>query len=284
MEATRSDMLLVPDFDVRVLPDEDNLPSDDGVPMETQRHVLQMNLLIDPLWLYWADREDVCVGGNMFVYYSLAQADAVIRELKAEYGEGEPPPPGQRAFRGPDVFVVLGVPKHERKSWVVWEEGKGPDVVIELLSDSTAATDKGEKKEIYQDQLRVPEYFWFHPFTGEWAAFGLADGVYEPRSPDERGRLVSRKLDLALTRWDGEYRDIPARWLRWETLQGELLPTSQEVAEEERRRAEEERRRAEEERRRAEEERRRAEEEHRRADDLAAELARYREQFGELTE
>lgn len=277
MEARRSDILLMPDLDLLIPPGEDDLPSDDGVPMETQRHVLQMNLLIDPLWLYWVDREDVFVGGNMFVYYSLAQADAVIRELKAEYGEGEPPPPGQRAFRGPDVFVVLGVPKRERKSWVVWKEGKGPDVVIELLSDSTAAKDKGEKKQIYQDQLRVPEYFWFHPFTGEWAAFGLANGVYEPREPDGSGRLISRKLGLALTRWEGEYKGIRARWLRWETLEGELLPTPQEVAEEEHRRAEEEYRRAEEERRRAEEERRRA-------DDLAAELARYREQFGELTE
>ena len=48
-------------------------------------------------------------------------------------------------FRGPDFFAVQGVAKRERKSWVVWEEGKGPDVVIELLSDSTAEKDKNEK-------------------------------------------------------------------------------------------------------------------------------------------
>jgi hypothetical protein len=70
-------------------------------------------------------------------------------------------------FRGPDCFVVLGVPRGERKSWVIWEQGKVPDVVIEFLSESTAAHDKGEKKQIHQDLMRVPECFWFDPFAPE---------------------------------------------------------------------------------------------------------------------
>jgi hypothetical protein len=52
-------------------------------------------------------RQDVYVGGNMFVYFSL---DQVRHE----------------DFREPDFFVVLGVPRRERKSRVVWQEGKGP--------------------------------------------------------------------------------------------------------------------------------------------------------------
>ena len=234
MELMQPDVLTA---DMLVLPGEDDLPCDDGVPMETQRHVLQLNLLMDPLLLHWADRNDFFVGGNMFLYFSVEQ----IRH---------------NDFLGPDFFVALDVPRRERKSWVVWQEGKGPDVVIELLSESTAERDRTEKKRIYQDHLRVPEYFWFDPFSGEWAGFGLVNGIYEPREPDEAGRLISRKLHLALTHWEGEYKSVRARWLRWETLEGELLPTPQEVAEEERRRAE----------------------------DLAAELARYREQFGELPE
>ena len=62
-----------------------------------------------------------------------------------------------REFMGPDVFAVVGVPKGERKSWVVWEEGKGPDVVIELLSESTAEYDKTEKKRLYEVQLLLRE-------------------------------------------------------------------------------------------------------------------------------
>jgi Uma2 family endonuclease len=194
-------------------PTEDELPCDDGMPMETQRHALQMQLLIDPLRLFWADRMDAYVGGNMFIYFSLEQ----VRH---------------QDFRGPDFFAVLGVPKRERKSWVVWQEGKGPDVVIELLSESTAAQDKGEKKDIYQDRLRVPEYFWFDPFTAEWAGFTLRNRGYEPLTDDSQGRLISQCLGLALLRWDGIYQDVEARWLRWATLEGVLLPTPQEVASE----------------------------------------------------
>ncbi len=239
-------------------PTEDELPSDDGIPMETQRHVLQLDLLMDPLLLLWADRQDVFVGGNMFMYFSLEQ----VR---------------RQNFRGPDFFVVLGVPRRERKSWVVWQEGKGPDVVIELLSESTAARDKGEKKQIYQDQLRVPEYFWFDPFSGEWAGFALREGVYEPIEPDVRGRLISQQLKLALVCWQGTYKGVSARWLRWTTLEGVLLPTPQEVAEQEAERAEEAQRRV-------EEAQRQAKEAQQRAAELEVLLARYRERFGEILE
>lgn len=222
-------------------PTQDELPCDDGMPMETERHKLQMDLLIHPL-KPWLNRhpEGGYVGGNMFVYFSLEQ----VRK---------------QDFRGPDVFVALEVPRRERKSWVVWEEGKGPDVVIELLSETTAVEDKGRKKLIYQNQLRVAEYFWFDPFnSGDWAGFDLRHGVYRVLSPDGRGRLISKRLGLALTRWPGVYADVETVWLRWATLEGDLLPTPQELLEAETRRAETERQRAETERQRAEAEARRA--------------------------
>ncbi len=122
-----------------VPPGQDDLPCDDGEPMETQRHKLQMDLLIDGLTIWLDQRSDGYVNGNMFVYYSMEQ----VRN---------------RDFKGPDFFAVVGVPKGERKSWVSWEEGKAPDVVIELLSDSTAEYDRTRKKQIYQDQMRVSEY------------------------------------------------------------------------------------------------------------------------------
>lgn len=196
-------------------PTQDELPYSDGEPMESNRHVLQMLLLIETLKLYWADRQDVFVGGNMFVYFSTDQSFA-------------------HDFRGPDFFAVQGVTHRERKSWVVWEEGKGPDVVIELLSDSTADRDKNEKKLIYQDRLRVPEYFWFDPLNCEWAGFALHDGVYQPLLPDAQGRLLSHQYGLALVKWDGEYSRETGCWLRWALLDGALLPTEHELAEQER--------------------------------------------------
>jgi hypothetical protein len=79
-------------------PTQDELPYDDGMPMETHRHVLQMQLLMDPLRAYLVGRREAFVGGNMFIYFSLEQ----VRN---------------QDFRGPDFFVALDVPKRDRKSW-----------------------------------------------------------------------------------------------------------------------------------------------------------------------
>ncbi|MBO3457528.1 Uma2 family endonuclease [Aetokthonos hydrillicola Thurmond2011] len=217
--------------DVILPPTQAELPYDDGVPMESERHKAQMDLLIDGLSPWLAERADGFVGGNMFVYFSLAQVK-------------------NQDFRGPDFFAVLEVPKGERRSWVVWEEGKAPDVVIELLSNSTAQQDKNEKKLIYQNQLRVSEYFWFDPFKpDDWAGFFLKQGIYQPLNFNEQNQLVSQSLNLALQLWQGTYKGIDATWLRWARIKGELLLTYEE---QERSRAEQERLRAEQERSRAE--------------------------------
>lgn len=220
-------------LDIQLPPTQAELPYDDGIPMESSRHKAQMDLLIDALMSWLEQREDGYVGGNMFVYYSLAQ----VRN---------------KDFKGPDFFVVLGVSKEERKSWVVWEEGKAPDVVIELLSESTAAADKNEKKLIYQNQMRVPEYFWYDPFNpDDWAGFSIHQSTYQPIAPNAENQLVSQSLGLALQHWQGRYKGIDATWLRWATLEGELLLTAEEIAQQERQRAEQERQQAEQERQRA---------------------------------
>ena len=231
--------------------------------METQRHKMQMDLLIDPLIPWLEPREDGYVGGNMFLYFSLAQ----VRN---------------QDFKGPDFFAVLGVPKKERKSWVVWEEGKAPDVIIELLSPSTAQEDKTNKKIIYQNQVRVPEYFWFDPFKpDDLAGFILSNGSYEPIFPNQFNGLFSQQLGLSLVRWSGVYKTVETVWLRWATPEGEILPTIDELSAQ---KAEEAQRQAEEARRQAEEAQRQAEEARRRSQELETLLNRYRQQFGELSE
>ncbi|MEH1777678.1 MAG: Uma2 family endonuclease [Nostoc sp.] len=209
--------------DIQLPPTQAELPDDDGIPMESPRHKAQMDLLIDALIPWLEEREDGFIGGNMFVYYSLAQ----VRN---------------KDFKGPDFFAVLEVPKGERRSWVVWEEGKAPDVVIELLSDSTAQADKNEKKLIYQNQMRVPEYFWYDPFNpNDLAGFSNEKGAYQAIVINAQNQLVSQSLGLALQLWQGSYKGINATWLRWAILAGELLPTPEEK---ERQRAEQERQRA----------------------------------------
>jgi Uma2 family endonuclease len=121
-------------------PRGEDLPFDDGEPLESERHREQMSLLIDSLKDAWRDRRDVYVGGNMAIYFSETQAR-------------------NNDFRAPDVFVVLDTERRERKGWVVWEEdGRTPDVVIELTSESTEDVDRGKKKTIYARMLHVPFY------------------------------------------------------------------------------------------------------------------------------
>jgi Uma2 family endonuclease len=236
--------------------------------METYYHYLQMNLLLDALVDWLAQRQDGFAGGNMFVYFSLEQ-------IRARH---------KRKFLGPDVFVVVDVPQRSRKSWVAWQEGKCPDVVIELLSETTAKQDKGSKKLVYQNELRVPEYFWFDPFNpDDWAGFVLQEGVYQPLAVDEQGRLPCQRLGLTLVRWHGVYWGLEMTWLRWAYPDGHLLLTEAEAArqlleqerqrlEQERQRVAQEQQRAEQEQQRAEQEQQRAEQEQQRAERLAARL------------
>jgi Uma2 family endonuclease len=190
-------------------------PSDlysDEPPLETELHLRQIILLFKCLEWLWRDRNDFYTAGNLTIYYSPHQR-------KSE------------DFRGPDFFVVLGTERKTRKSWVVWEEdGKYPNVIVEILSPKTADTDKGLKKQIYQDTFRTPDYFWFDPVTLEFAGFHLVDGEYQPLEANEQGHLWSQQLGL--------YLGIHDEFVRFFTSQGQLVPTPEETAESETQRAE----------------------------------------------
>ena len=237
-------------------PGEDELITDDGEPMETHRHRQQMNLLIDAIDAHWADRDDYFAGGNMFIYFS---------ETQVKHND----------FRGPDFFVVLNTEWRDRKAWVVWKEnGRQPDVVIELLSESTAAIDRGEKKRVYERVLKVAEYYVFDPWTCELDGWRLTTGGYVAIEPDESGCLASLKLGLKLGLWEGVNCRVQATWLRWHTLDHEVIPTVAETAamtlvrlDEEKVRADKEKARAEEENARANEEKVRADKEKARAEE-----------------
>ena len=242
-----------PEQDFWLVYDEDNLPCDDGEPLETNQHRLQMNLLIDSLDAYWyaQGRRDFFVGGNMFLYFSEKQ----IRK---------------NDFRGPDVFVVLDTERRNRKSWVLWKENQAPFAIIELTSDSTRRVDHTVKKEVYAGNLlRVPLYFIFDPETASLEGFRLEleVGSYLSVVPDARGRFPCKAMKLELGIWHGEHKGYDRPWLRWFTSDGEPIPTAEETAARCAQRAEEQARRAEEQARRAEEEARRAEEEARRAEE-----------------
>ena len=66
-----------------MIPDDLELPEEDGELLESNWHRAQINLLIDIVITRWTDRQDYFVGGNMFIYYSLRQArDRDYREWR----------------------------------------------------------------------------------------------------------------------------------------------------------------------------------------------------------
>jgi Uma2 family endonuclease len=204
-------------------------PSDlysDEPPLETELHLEQIMLLIKCLKWLWRHRTDFYAAGNLTIYYSL-------KKRKSE------------DFRGPDFFVVLDTEPKTRKSWTVWEEdGKYPNVILEILSPTTANIDKGLKKKLYQDTFRTPNYFWFNPESLEFDGFHLVEGRYESLQPNNQGHLWSQQLGL----YFGIYQGL----LRFFTPEGQLVLTPEEVAQQETQRAEQETQRAEQETQRAE--------------------------------
>lgn len=199
------------------------LPGSDGEPMENERERIQINLGLESLDYHWRDRQDFYTGGNMFVYYSLRQAFTVIDEEK------EPKGP-RRAFRGPDMFVVLGVDaSYRRQKWVTWEEnGRYPDVIFEYLSPRTRRNDFTTKKALYEQTFRTTEYFCFDYLNPEgkdsllgWRLDEV--GHYQPIKPNEDGRLWSEKLQLWVGKWDGTYQRDQTTWLRFYSEEGDLV-------------------------------------------------------------
>ena len=192
---------------------------DDGVPLASNRHRIAMNLLIRSLPQAMGDRTDFFVGGNMFIYYSRNQAM-------------------NRDFRGPDFFAVLDVDgTKERQGWVVWEEdGRYPDVIVELLSPSTEAVDRYEKKALYQRVFRTNDYFIFDPFNPEsFKGWHLGSKKrYRSLKPNDQGWLWCETLGLWLGTWEGMIDREPGtgtcHWLRFYDADGNLVPLREELA------------------------------------------------------
>ena len=182
-------------------------PTSDGKPMaETDKHRDLATYAIEALKLHFADRPDVYIAGNNFLYYQ----------------EGSP-----KICVSPDLYVVFGVPMRQRDCYMAWNEGgKLPDVVLEFTSRKTRREDTHRKRPQYEQELRVPEYFLFDP-TGDYLSprlqgYRLDGARYVPLEVVD-GRLYSQRLQLDLVQ-QGE-------WLRlFDPARGEWLLTYQEQA------------------------------------------------------
>ncbi len=210
--ATRSAALGV---DVETLVTEDDTPVD-NMPSEKQQR-----LLTEPLYSSWS-------------------GPGAGRTFLAAANVGVFPEPRNPAIV-PDVFVSLDVQVHENfwdkahRSYFVWEFGKPPELVVEIVSNQKG-NEVGRKRQRYAE-MGVGYYVIHDPLhqvmDDELRIYRLRSGSYKRRESH-----LFPELRLGLTLWDGVFEAVRHRWLRWVDEHGALIPTGRERADEQYRRAE----------------------------------------------
>ncbi|MCC5608279.1 Uma2 family endonuclease [Nostoc sp. CHAB 5834] len=202
------------------LPTMYNLPSeypeDSGLPDEF--HLFQPQLLRETFCPPNYPAEEVFVATDLNLYYDLRHT---------------------LWYKRPDWFAAVGVSRlyeqqNLRLSYVIWQEGVAPFVVVELLSPGTEKEDLGQtlreinqpptKWEVYERILRVPYYIVFDRYTDKLQVFQLVADSYSELDLTTP-RVWMPGLELGLGLWQGTYQRIERLWLRWYDASGNWLPT-----------------------------------------------------------
>ena len=146
---------------------------------ETDVHRDLMIDLIEELKQWFQDDPEVYVSGNILLYYEEGKLSKSV---------------------SPDVMMVRGVPKGQRRTYKLWEEGRMPEVVFEISSRSTWGDDWHIKFQLYA-RLGVKEYFLFDPeydyLPEPLIAFRLKDGEFK-KLKVKKNRVLSETLGLEL--------------------------------------------------------------------------------------
>jgi Uma2 family endonuclease len=219
----------------------DDVPIEDGKPVDNLFSEREMRLLVDSLYVSWPGPAD----GRNFV---------AMANVGMFYAQGEPP-------LVPDVLLSLGVKlgdlsRKEHNTYFSWVMGKHPDVTIEIVSNKEGG--EGDVKLEAYARLGISYYIIHDPLNklgqGKLRVYGSHEGKY---------RLLDKPwlqtIGLGLTLWRGEFEGVEEEWLRWQDRDGNVLLSGKEAAARLAQRAEQETQRAEQERQRAEQERQRAE-------------------------
>ncbi len=210
-----------------------NLVTEDDEPVDNPFSEKQQRLLTEVLYPGWTPPPD-------------EEHQSGPREFWAAANVGLFPSIHQTPL-APDVFLSLDVSPpenwHENRSYFFWEYGKGPEVVIEIVSNRKGG-ELGNKHYRYA-RMGVTYYVVFDPKLRlpdndqVLRVFTLQNGVYRE---SEDHYLPLTGLGLAL--WQGVYEKKEDTYLRWCDRDGNLLPTGAERTALEAERAEREAERA----------------------------------------
>ncbi len=153
----------------------------------------------------------------------------------------------------PDGILSLKVPRRRgengRFSYVLWEEGAIPTLVLEVVS-RTYRGEYDSKLNLYQD-IGIPFYLVFNPLLrrkhGPFECYRLIDGAYQRQLGEP---VWMPDAGIAIGRGEGVYKDWRREWLYWFDQDGQRLPAPEEQVAQERQRADQAQMRAEHERQR----------------------------------
>ncbi len=239
---------------VELQPNIDHLVTEDGAPVDNQFSEKQQRLLAETLYCSWQPGEPFVAMSNVGLFFAIRTPPFV-----------------------PDVLVSLGVsspadpfPKKNR-SYFVWEYGKAPDLVVEIVSNDEGGEDTIKLKGYAK--LGITFYIIYDPemhlSLKPLRVYRLVSGRYEL---DASESTVFESLGLGVRIWPGTYEEMSQSWLRWTTTHGQLLLTGKERASSAEQRADEEKQRADGQKQRADEEQARADQAEREAEQLRAKL------------
>ena len=227
----------------QVSADIESLVTEDDTPVDNMPSEKQQRLLTEPLYSSW--------GGPGAGRTFLAAANVGV------FAEARNPAIVPDVFLSLDVQVADNWWDKRHRSYFVWEFGKPPDLVVEIVSNREG-NEVGSKRLAYA-RMGVRYYVIYDPFhrvmREDVRVYRLRDGGYERQ---ESLRFAELRLGLRL--WEGAFEGVWwSGWLRWTDEHDVLIPMGKERAEHAERLMVEERRRTEQERQRAEQERQRAE-------------------------
>lgn len=204
-----------------LVPDFTNIDIETEEPVESWLAEHLYRLLTEPLYASWpgpGEGRPFIVSANVGLFYKW-KAPSLVPDVMLSL----------------DVAYPVDSSRKEHNTYVVWELGKIPDVVIEIVSDRRGG-EAGLKKQKYAD-MRIPYYAFFDPYNilgqGMLQCFEHPGKGYLPR-PD----CLFPDVGLGLVLWEGTYQKYHRQYIRWCDLEGHLILTGEERAEQERQRVE----------------------------------------------
>ncbi len=213
---------------VELLPDVDHLVTEDDTPVDNVFSEKQQRLLTEPLHSSWAgpgpERPFVAMS-NVGLFFSVNRPPLVPDMLLSL-----------------DVQLPANIRLKRHRSYFLWEYGKAPDVVVEVVSNREGGEDSGKLTAYARGAVRYYVIFDPDEFLGPEVLRAYRLDTLGYRKMDEP--VSYPDIGLGLRLWEGRYEDLDALWLRWVDAEGTPVPTGRERAETERRRAELERQRA----------------------------------------